>query len=284
MVPASAALKLNKAKVATLAGEEITVDGASGAVKIMPTIVGGPSTVVIPDLGACNGIVHVVDEVIALDALAAPEPECKSIAELAAGNDALSTLFTAVKAADPAVAKLLNNKSATLTVFAPSNDAFEAIGEEALFRVLADQALLTKLLQKHVVNSVVPASAALKLKMAKVATLSGETITVDGASGKVTVKPTIVGDAATVVIPDVNACNGVVHVVDEVIALDALAQNDACLDFGRAKDCKKKGKKQGCEWKRGICSRVSCASQKKKGKCKKIKSCTWDKKARKCSE
>merc|ERR1719336_221056 len=154
----------------------------------------------------------------------APKPQCQTIAELATGNAALSTLLTAVKAADPAILNLLSDPSASLTVFAPSNDAFAAIDPAALNKVLADQALLTNLLKKHVLGSVVPASAALKLKQASVATLAGEDITVDGASGAVKVTPTIVGKEATVVIADVNACNGVVHVVDEVIALDALVE------------------------------------------------------------
>merc|ERR1719336_9942 len=230
VVPASAALQLREAAVPTLAGEDITVDGSTGSVLVTPTIVGGPSTVQIADLQACASVVHVVDEVIALESMVEEEePACKTIAQLATETDALSTLLTAVGAADPAILAALSDPSATLTVFAPTNDAFAKLGDDALNAVLADKALLTKLLQKHVLGNVVPASAALKLRHAQVPTLAGEDITVDGSSGSVKITPTIVGGPSTVKIADLQACNSVVHVVDEVIAL-ASQKPDLHLD------------------------------------------------------
>ena len=58
--------------MATLAAEDVLVDGSTGSVLVSPTVVGGASTVVTADVQACNGVVHVVDEVLALAALVPP--------------------------------------------------------------------------------------------------------------------------------------------------------------------------------------------------------------------
>ena len=87
------------------------------------------------------------------------------------------------------------------------------------------------MLQKHVVGSVVPASAALDLVNEAVPTLAGEDITVDGSTGSVTVLPVIVEPKsvpAKVIQADIYASNGVVHVIDKVLALTA----DAFWDGG----------------------------------------------------
>lgn len=148
-------------------------------------------------------------------------PSCKTIAELVTETDALSTLLAAVGAADAGILAALSDPDATLTVFAPTVDAFAALPEGALDNLLLseNQAVLTSILQKHVLASVVPEAAALGLQNAAVVTLNGEEITVDGSTGAVLVTPTIVGGPATVVLADIEACNGVVHVVDAVLAV-----------------------------------------------------------------
>jgi len=277
VVPAAAALKLRDASVKTLAGEAITVNSDGKRVMVFPTLEGGVAKVVVADVQACNGVVHIIDEVIALDELVEDkEPECKTIAQLATETDSLSTLLTAVKKADAGVLKLLSDPDATLTVFAPDNDAFAALGADALNEVLADQSLLTNLLKKHVLGSVVPASAALKLRDASVETLAGQDIVVSSGR-KVFVEPTIVGGPATVIKPDVEACNGVVHVIDEVLALDE--EKETCGFDGYVLKSKTKGAKfkrvedpceceEKCgEKKRDAESRNLWTMKKKSGKC-----------------
>ena len=145
--------------------------------------------------------------------------------QIATSTPELSDLLAAVGAADPSILALLSDPTATITVFAPTNDAFEAV--DAFTRAVTtgeipDQAVVTKVLQKHVVGSVVPASAALDLVNEAVPTLAGEDITVDGSTCSVTVLPVIVEPKsvpANVIQADIYASIGVVHVIDKVLAL-----------------------------------------------------------------
>lgn len=151
-----------------------------------------------------------------------PEP-CKTIAQIASETEDLSTVYAAVGAADPQVAEMLSDPEATLTVFAPKNSAFAALPDGAVASLLLpeNQETLTSLLGKHVLGTVVPASAALTLVDAEAPTLADQNIVVNGngPSGPVTVVPVIVDPdvAAKVVEADIQACNGVIHIVDKVL-------------------------------------------------------------------
>ena len=146
-------------------------------------------------------------------------------AQIATNTPELSSLLTAVGAADPSILALLSDPSATITVFAPTNGAFASLPEftkAVAAAEIPDEATITKLLQQHVLDSVVPASTALTLENAPVPTLAGEDIIVDGSTGSVTVLPVIVEPKdvpATVILADIYASNGVVHVIDKVLAL-----------------------------------------------------------------
>merc|ERR1719502_148492 len=78
-----------------------------------------------------------------------------TIAEIATITPDLSILLSAVGAADDSVGALLGNAEATLTVFAPTNDAFGKIDSTALDALLEDKPALTSVLQYHVLDSVV---------------------------------------------------------------------------------------------------------------------------------
>jgi len=104
------------------------------------------------DIEASNGVIHVIDAVLL--------PETATIAEIVvasteAETPEFTTLLAAVAAADPAVLELLSDPDAELTVFAPTDAAFAALGEETIASVLADVELLTGILQYHVVAGVV---------------------------------------------------------------------------------------------------------------------------------
>merc|ERR1711892_14486 len=78
----------------------------------------------------------------------APPAPTKTIAELAIATPALSTLLAAVKAAG--LVETLSGEG-PFTVFAPTNDAFAKIPEDALNGLLADKEALTAVLLRHVV-------------------------------------------------------------------------------------------------------------------------------------
>jgi branched-chain amino acid transport system substrate-binding protein len=139
-----------------------------------------------------------------------------TLADIAMGDEDFSTLVAAVLAADPAIVAAITGEG-PLTVFAPNNAAFEAalaeLGVEAA-DLLADTELLSAILLYHVVDGAVM-SGDLTDGM-EVTTLNGGTFTVGIADGTVTLTDAR-GRTATVVAADIEASNGVIHVIDNVI-------------------------------------------------------------------
>jgi uncharacterized surface protein with fasciclin (FAS1) repeats len=130
-----------------------------------------------------------------------------NIVAVAQATPELSTLVEAVAAAD--LVETLEGPG-PFTVFAPTNQAFEALGStlDTLLKP-ANKGELAEVLTYHVVPGELKAadlSDGQKLK-----TVQGGQLTVKVADGKVTV------NGATVAMPDVAASNGVVHVIDEVL-------------------------------------------------------------------
>lgn len=129
------------------------------------------------------------------------------IVELAVQTEALSTLVTAVQAAD--LVETLQSEG-PFTVFAPTNDAFAALPAGTLESLLEEEnkGQLTDILTYHVVPGKVMSSDLSDGMTAT--TVQGQEITI-GVGDGVTV------DGANVVQADVEASNGVVHVIDAVI-------------------------------------------------------------------
>jgi uncharacterized surface protein with fasciclin (FAS1) repeats len=127
------------------------------------------------------------------------------VATAASNNPALSTLVTAVKAAG--LVDTLNNAE-DITVFAPTNDAFDKIPPATLKKVLADKKTLTTILTGHVTSPrLSPTDLAgdhtsLSKSTIKV-TGSGEDFTVDGTS--------------KVVCGNVQTANATVYIIDTVL-------------------------------------------------------------------
>jgi uncharacterized surface protein with fasciclin (FAS1) repeats len=128
------------------------------------------------------------------------------VATAASNNPALSTLVTAVKAAG--LVDTLNTAQ-NITVFAPSNDAFAKIPKDALNKLLADKAMLTKVLTYHVVGQrLAPA----QLDNGSFETLEKQMVATKGSSTMYTVN-----DASKVVCANVRTSNATVYIVDTVL-------------------------------------------------------------------
>ena len=97
-----------------------------------------------------------------------------------------------------------------LTVFAPTDDAFAALPDGTVEALLGDSAKLASILKYHVVKGKVTASTVVTLD---------ETATLNGQKAMITVteEGTVKIDAATVIKTDIEATNGVIHVIDAVI-------------------------------------------------------------------
>ena len=136
------------------------------------------------------------------------EPADKTIVEIAAGAEDFSTLVAAVKAAG--LVDVLSSKG-PFTDFAPTNEAFAKLPEGTVESLLKpeNKDKLIAVLKYHVVPGKVMAKDVVKVDSAKTAQGSSVTVTVEGKTVKV--------DNATVVKTDIEASNGVIHVIDTVI-------------------------------------------------------------------
>jgi len=178
------------AQLTTLEGGNLTVSLQGGAT------VNGVS-IVATDITADNGVVHLIDGVL-LDHL--------DIVDVARVNG-LTSLVSAVQQAGLVDALRGNGGGNGLMVFAPTNDAFAALGT-----VPSDPAVLSEVLLYHVVDGRVPSTALSDNQ--QITTLQGGTARIDLSSG-VTVEGA--NNSADVVQPNVSASNGVIHVIDAVL-------------------------------------------------------------------
>lgn len=128
------------------------------------------------------------------------------VATAASNNEALSTLVAAVDAAG--LVDTLNSAD-DITVFAPTNDAFDKIPEEDLNAVLADQDQLTEILTYHVVGERLSPE---DLEDGSFETLQGGTLTTAGSGEDFTVN-----DEAQVVCGNVQTSNATVYIIDSVL-------------------------------------------------------------------
>jgi len=198
-----AAFEANGTYVESLAGTPLPIAIDEGALTV------GGARVVQPDVYASNGIIHVIDSVILGD-LALPEPT--SVVDVAVDNGSFTTLVAALQ--ETGLDEVLADTSRNFTVFAPTDDAFQALLDDLgitaeellanpdlsnilLFHVVADDDLFAEDLTGLAGGSITMANdndAALAL--------DGENLTIEGA---------------TVIQADVEADNGVIHVIDQVI-------------------------------------------------------------------
>lgn len=133
----------------------------------------------------------------------------KDIVDTAVGAGTFKTLATALTEAG-----LIDTLKGAgpFTVFAPTDAAFAKIPKKDLDALLKDKAKLTAVLTYHVVPGKVMAADVVKLKDgSKVKTVEGREVTVGVKGSKVKV------DAANVTKTDIEASNGVIHVIDTVI-------------------------------------------------------------------
>ena len=130
-----------------------------------------------------------------------------TIVDIAASNADFSTLVAAVKAAG--LVDVLSGEG-PFTVFAPTNAAFAALPEGTVESLLKpeNKDQLVAILTYHVVPGKVMAS--------DVVTLDSAT-TVQGGSVAIESGATVTVDGAQVVATDIEASNGVIHVIDAVI-------------------------------------------------------------------
>ena len=194
----------NNQIVTTLLGTDVTVTINSNGVFI------DNAQVIVADIVADNGVVHVIDAV-----LLPPPPSTNSVYDIVANSTdhnilefAIDTcgLTTTLKGAGP------------FTVFAPTDVAFNALGQATILQLIADLPTLTNILKHHVVGDSVMSGMLSNNQI--VTTLLGDDVTVTiNTNGDVFI------DNAQVIVADIVADNGVVHVIDAVLIPTTPANN-----------------------------------------------------------
>ena len=200
-VKAADVVKLEEAK--TVQGASVRIDATDG-VKI------NDSKVVLADVMASNGVIHVIDAVLLPpmgDGSKAEKPmkTGKTIVDIAVENGNFTTLVTALKAAG--LVETLQGDG-PFTVFAPNDDAFAKLPKGTVESLLKNEKKLTSILTYHVVAGKVTAADVSKLTEAK--TLQGQTVTVDARDG-------VMINSSKVIAADIMGSNGIIHVIDSVL-------------------------------------------------------------------
>ncbi len=163
----------------------------------------GVSTVTTPDIVTSNGVIHKVDGVIGLP----------SIVTFATADPNFSTLVDALTTLTPStdfvsiLSTMNGTGSAPFTVFAPINTAFDAISP-----LPTDENVIAGILQHHVIGMANVRSTS--LTNGTVATLNGD-VTIDAAAPSVTGATNT--SASAIIVADVQAVNGVIHAIDQVL-------------------------------------------------------------------
>ena len=167
-------------------GAKVTVDGAA---------------VTATDIACSNGVIHVIDAVIL--------PVDGTVVDVAVKNGSFNTLVAAIKAAG--LVETLSGKG-PFTILAPTDAAFAKLPAGTLEMLLKpeNKKQLVEILTFHVVPGVAAYSDAV-VKMTEVPTVLGSPVAVKVVGGKVML------NGATVVAADVEATNGVIHVIDAVL-------------------------------------------------------------------
>ena len=167
------------------------------------------SKVTATDIQADNGVIHVIDAVLMPPADATPSES--TIINIAAADERFTTLVAALGATG--LDTVLASDTETFTVFAPTDAAFEAMGSANVTALLGDLDNLTEILQQHVItDAAVDAVTAYSVSGNTATTVGGAEVPISISS-----KRELRVGGAKVIIADIHASNGVIHVIDTVI-------------------------------------------------------------------
>jgi len=201
-VMAAEVVKLNAAT--TVNGQRVNVKVDDGKVQIDQT------QVVAADIVCSNGVIHVIDQVIL--------PSTDNIPATAAKAGTFKTLLAAAKAAG--LVEVLSGEK-PLTVFAPTDDAFAKLPAGTVENLLKpeNKEKLTAILKFHVVSGRVFSNDVLSGKELK--TAQGGMLTAAVTNGAATI------NGAGLIATDIDASNGVIHVIDTVLLPPATSAKGA---------------------------------------------------------
>lgn len=206
-VDAATALSLAGGNVETANGDEIALSIRGENLFI------NDSQVVIADINTSNGVIHVIDAVLIppSDDPAPGEPApTGTLLDVAEAAGSFNTLLAAVRATG--LDSALGHPGDTYTVFAPTDAAFAALGEDTINALLADPDALRNILAFHVIpGTVFVAEDFLNILGVDIGAGNGGTLNVTAAGEGLAV------NGVSIIAADIPAVNGVIHVIDAVL-------------------------------------------------------------------
>jgi uncharacterized surface protein with fasciclin (FAS1) repeats len=193
---------LDRRRLAALSGQSLEVDPTGLTVD--------GARLVATDVPFDGGLVHVIDAVML--------PELRSIEEIVAEDARFETLRAAIKAADLGAALGAKNPG-PWTLLAPSNEAFGAIPPDTLNALLGDRAALTAVLGAHVLPTKIRREEMLAQGSARTLPGNGSVRFALGPGG-------ITAEGARIEVADIEASNGIIHVIDRVLPAPTARTDD----------------------------------------------------------
>merc|ERR1712127_303461 len=206
--------------VKTLEGQAVHINKISGSVTVQN------AEVIKADVGATNGVVHVINGVLTppttFDSAVQPiQNGERNIVQLLSNDPELSTLVAALTAA-----KLTDALSGSYpgisswTVFAPTNKAFSALPAATLAHLLLPSSIkeLQAVLELHVLRKSIQSK---DLTGVEPTLLKGKSLIIGGQGSSKNIAYAVGAKDAKIILVDLEASNGVVHVIDRVMYVAA---------------------------------------------------------------
>ncbi|MCW8330730.1 fasciclin domain-containing protein [Photobacterium sp. SDRW27] len=192
----------------TVQGETVQIESGEDGVTI------NGAKVIAGDLNASNGVIHVIDTVLipgnlsSLTVAGYKKGEKINLVEVAATNDDFQTLVMAIRASG--LTSTLEGKG-PFTLMAPTDDAFAKLPAGTLADLLKpeNKEQLQAVLKYHLLIGAFTSEAVSRLKLPE--TVQGGTVQIENGEDGVTIND------AKLIAGDLNASNGVIHVIDTVL-------------------------------------------------------------------
>ncbi|WP_193050589.1 fasciclin domain-containing protein [Pseudoalteromonas undina] len=201
------AMSLNGQSAETLLGNTLPV--AINAETNMLSF--GGANIVVKDIMTTNGVIHVIDSVIISD-VTLPQ-STNTIADIASADGNFTTLLAALTATG--LDTLVADPDNTFSVFAPTDAAFAALGQDTINALLADTDTLRDILLYHVFpDATVLSDDAVSIANSnsnKIEMANGDMAAISYVDSSLFINDSAITEA------NVTASNGVIHVLNKVI-------------------------------------------------------------------
>jgi len=187
-------------EVETINGETIVANANENTITINTN-----SEVIVPDVDASNGVVHAVNNVLL------PTSATKNIAEVAATDEDFSIFVSLVT--DLGLADFVSNPESKLTIFAPTNNAFQKLLDSGFD--ISDSAAVANVLKYHILEDTITTSG--ELKTGELSTVQGADISVAIVGHYWTGYKVELNGGVEITKKNILASNGIIHAIDTVL-------------------------------------------------------------------